>query len=53
MDLERDGNLIEAGVWIVLSLVLLVHTFRSEEQLRRIPFFLQKSKPQIDTDERR
>lgn len=100
MDLERDGNLIEAGVWIVLSVVLFVHAVRSEKRLRPTLFVLvfmlaifgvsdlveartgawwkpwwlfvwkavcvitllsgflryyqiQKSKPQMDTDERR
>jgi hypothetical protein len=26
MDLERDGNVIEAGVWFVLSLALLIYS---------------------------
>ena len=34
MDLERDGNIIEAGVWFLLSMVLLVHTLRSEKRFR-------------------
>ena len=40
MDLERDGNLIEAGVWFVLSLALLVYTFRSEKRFRPFLFVL-------------
>ena len=40
MDLERDGNLIEAGVWIVLSVVLFVHAVRSEKRLRPTLFVL-------------
>ena len=34
MDLERDGNLIEAGVWFVLSLVMLIHSLRAEKRFR-------------------
>lgn len=34
MDLERDGNVIEAGVWFVLALVLFVYSFRREKHLR-------------------
>jgi hypothetical protein len=34
MDLERDGNLIEAGVWFLLAVVLFFHTMRSEARLR-------------------
>jgi len=34
MDLERDGNLIEAGVWFLLSLVLLVQAFCQNKRLR-------------------
>jgi len=33
MDLERDGNLIEAGVWFLLAIILFVHTLRSEKRL--------------------
>ena len=35
MDLERDGNLIEAGVWFLLAIILLIHALRSERRLRR------------------
>lgn len=34
MDLERDGNLIEAGVWFILSLVLFIYAFRRERSWR-------------------
>ena len=34
MDLERDGNLIEAVVWFLLSIALLIHAFRSAKQFR-------------------
>ena len=34
MDLARDGNLIEAGVWFVLALVLLVWAVRVEKCYR-------------------
>ena len=34
MDLERDGNLIEAGVWFLLAVTLFVHTLRGERRLR-------------------
>ena len=34
MDLERDGNLIEAGVWFLLSLVLLAYTLRAAKRIR-------------------
>ena len=34
MDLERDGNLFEAGVWFVLALVLSIYAFRREPRLR-------------------
>jgi hypothetical protein len=40
MDLERDGNLIEAGVWSVLALTLAVYAWRSEKQFRATLFFL-------------
>ena len=40
MDLERDGNLIEAGVWFLLSIVLLVYAFRSAKQFRFVLFVL-------------
>src|SRR5437879_4209972 len=34
MDLERDGNFIEAGLWFVLALALFIYTFRREKRLR-------------------
>jgi hypothetical protein len=34
MDLERDGNLIESGVWFLLSLVLFIYAFRRERSIR-------------------
>ena len=34
MDLERDGNMIEAGVWFVLSLGMLLHLFRADSTVR-------------------
>lgn len=40
MDLERDGNLIEAGVWFLLAFVLLVHALRSARQCRFVLFVL-------------
>jgi hypothetical protein len=40
MDLERDGNLIEAGVWFLLAAVLFCHTMRSEARLRSTLFVL-------------
>ena len=40
MDLERDGNLIEAGLWFVLGLALFIYTFRREKRLRPTLFGL-------------
>jgi hypothetical protein len=40
MDLARNGNLIEAGVWFFLGLVLLLHASRSPKRLRSILFVL-------------
>ena len=34
MDLERDGNLIEAGVWFLCGAALLWKTFTTERCLR-------------------
>ena len=34
MDLERDGNIIEAGVWFLLSLVLVGYVFTQPKPLR-------------------
>lgn len=34
MDLERDGNLLEAGVWFFLAVVLFLYSFRRERRLR-------------------
>jgi hypothetical protein len=34
MDLERDGNMIEAGVWMVLALVLFCYAFAQPKPLR-------------------
>ena len=36
IDLARTGNLIEAGVWFVLALVLLVQALRSPGRVRRV-----------------
>jgi hypothetical protein len=36
MDLERDGNLIEAGVWFVFASVLFFYAFRREKGLRSV-----------------
>ena len=40
MDLARDGNLIEAGVWFVLAMVLLVRACRAERPVRSILMLL-------------
>ena len=40
MNLEHDGNLIEAGVWFLLALILFVHALRSEKRLWRTLFVL-------------
>jgi hypothetical protein len=40
MDLERDGNLIEAGVWFLLSAVLFVYARRMPKRVRPTLFFL-------------
>src|SRR5687768_131601 len=40
MDIERDGNLIEAGVWLLLALVLAGYALRRERQLRPTLFLL-------------
>ncbi len=40
MDIERDGNLIEAGVWFLLALVLAVYALRRERRLRSTFFLL-------------
>jgi hypothetical protein len=34
MDLHRDGNLIEAIVWFVLAVVLLLHSLRAPKHTR-------------------
>lgn len=34
MDLARQGNLIEAGLWFVVAAVLLVAALRKERRLR-------------------
>ena len=34
MDLERDGNLLEAGVWFFLAFGLFVYAFGRERSLR-------------------
>ena len=34
MDLERDGNLIEAGVWFLLALTLFIYAFRRDRRIR-------------------
>ncbi len=40
MDLARDGNLIEAGVWFVFALVLFIYAFRRARRLRPTLWFL-------------
>jgi hypothetical protein len=40
MDLERDGNFIEAGVWFLLSVVLFLYALRSEKRVRPTLFIL-------------
>lgn len=40
MDLERDGNLIEAGVWFLLAVILFIHTLRRQRHLRGTLFLL-------------
>ena len=40
MDIERDGNLIEAGVWFLLALVLGVYALRREKRLRATLFII-------------
>lgn len=35
-DLERDGNLIEAGFWILVSLLILFKAWKSIGRVRRI-----------------
>jgi hypothetical protein len=40
MDLERDGNFIEAGVWFVLAVMLFVYAFRGEKRLRPTLFLI-------------
>jgi len=40
MDLERDGNLIEAGLWFFLALVLLVYALRQNRRIRATLVFL-------------
>ena len=34
MDIERDGNIIEAGVWLVLAVALLVYALRASKPFR-------------------
>lgn len=40
MDLERDGNLIEAGVWFDLSLALFAYTFAQPRPMRSVLWLL-------------
>lgn len=40
MDIERDGNLIEAGVWFLLAVVLGIHALRRERRLRPTLFLI-------------
>jgi hypothetical protein len=40
MNLHRDGNLIEAGVWFVFALVLFFYAFRRDHRLRSTFWFL-------------
>jgi hypothetical protein len=34
MDLERGGNFIEAGIWFLLAMTLLVYALRTEQRER-------------------
>lgn len=34
MDIERDGNYVEAGVWFLLAAALFIFTFRQKKELR-------------------
>ncbi len=43
MDIERDGNLIEAGVWFVCALAVLVQAMRDTATLRKTLFTLAGS----------
>lgn len=36
MDLEKDGNLIEAVFWVVFALVLLVKAVKGASKMRRV-----------------
>jgi predicted ferric reductase len=40
MDIERDGNLIEAAVWGVLGLVLIIYAFNRPRYIRKTLHFL-------------
>lgn len=40
MDLARDGNLIEAGVWFVLAIVLLVRACLAVRSIRSVLMLL-------------
>lgn len=40
MNLERDGNLIEAGMWFMLAVALFVYALRAERRVRSILFVL-------------
>ena len=39
-ELERNGNLIEAGLWFVVTMVLLTQGLRARGPLRRVLAFL-------------
>jgi predicted membrane protein len=36
MDLEKDGNLIEAGLWFAFTVVLLAKALKAQARLRKI-----------------
>jgi len=40
MNLERDGNLIEACVWFVLAAALFVHALRADKRVRPTLFLI-------------
>jgi hypothetical protein len=40
MNIHRDGNLIEAGVWFLIAVVLAVHASRRDPRLRPTLFLL-------------
>ena len=35
-DLEKTGNLIEAGLWFIVTVILFIQCLRSRRALRRV-----------------